>query len=274
MTTTPTSIAGLADIGTTQLYYEVRGHGPTLMLITGGTGDADEWCVVAPELAADYMVLTYDRRGFSRSPRPAGWNHTSVAEHSDDAAALLTCLDLTPAAVVGHSSGASIACDLVARHSDVVRSAVVYEPPLLGVVPHGNEIVSGMRNVIERAMADGGPRMAMESFMRTVAGDAAFEHWYASAAGAVRERMLDNGAVFLPIEVPAFAGFVPDCAAMRASGVPLTVVVGAESRGTWFDDAATWLVAGTGASRAELPGGHAGFDSHPREFIDLIRALA
>ena len=35
------------------------------------------------------MVVSYDRRGYSRSPRPADWTTTSVDEQADDAAALL-----------------------------------------------------------------------------------------------------------------------------------------------------------------------------------------
>jgi pimeloyl-ACP methyl ester carboxylesterase len=60
---------------------------------------------------------------------------------------------------------------------------------------------------------------------------------------------------------------------MRAAGVPLTVVVGTDNRGSWFDTAAAWLVASTGAQRVDVPGGHAGFDSHPEAFIDLVQNL-
>ena len=45
---------------------------------------------------------------------------------------------------------------------------------------------------------------------------------------------------------------------MRASGVPLTVAVGAENRDTWYGAAAAWLAEGTGADLVELPGGHGG----------------
>jgi pimeloyl-ACP methyl ester carboxylesterase len=216
------------------------------------------------------MVVTYDRRGFSRSPRPEGWTTTSVMQHADDAAALLRHLDLAPATVVGHSSGASIACSLVVRHPDVVRHAVIYEAPLLAVVPHSEEVVAGLRGIVEQAIAQGGPRRAMEVFMRTSAGDEAFEHWRESTDPAVRERVLDNGAVFFPIELPAFATFVPDCEGLRASGVPFTVVVGEENRDTWLGAASAWLVQQTAAERVELPGGHAGFATHPREFMELI----
>lgn len=42
MTTTTTG-SGLIDVGTATLYHEVRGSGPALLLITGGTGDAGLW---------------------------------------------------------------------------------------------------------------------------------------------------------------------------------------------------------------------------------------
>jgi pimeloyl-ACP methyl ester carboxylesterase len=110
-----TTASGLIDVGTTRLYHEVRGSGPALF-ITGGTGDAGEWADVAPTLAEECTVVTYDRRGMSRSPRPDGWTATSMAEAADDAAALLRALELAPTVVVGHSGGASVACSLVVRH--------------------------------------------------------------------------------------------------------------------------------------------------------------
>jgi pimeloyl-ACP methyl ester carboxylesterase len=73
-------------------------------------------------VAQELTVVTYDRRGFSRSPRPDGWAASSVAEQADDDAGLLWALDLTPAVVVGHSAGGSIAYSLVVRHPEVVRT--------------------------------------------------------------------------------------------------------------------------------------------------------
>lgn len=263
--------SGLIDIGATKLYHEVRGSGSALMLITGGTGDAGEWAQVAPTLAQEFTVITYDRRGFSRSPRPDGWTATSMDEQADDAAALLNTLDLAPAVVLGHSSGGAIACSLVARHPEVVRRAIIYEAPLFAVVPNGEEIVAGIRATAEQAMAEGGPRHAMETFMRTIVGDEVFESLdFGPAAG---ERILDNGAVFFPIDLPPVGPFVPDRDRMRASGVPLTVVVGKDNRDTWFGAAAAWLTVGTEANLAELPGGHVGYLTHPKEFVELVRRI-
>ena len=91
-------------------------------------------------------------------------------------------------------------------------------------------MVAGMRAVIEPAMAEGGPRRAMEAFIRGNAGDEVADQWFESLDPTDRDRILDNGVVFFPIELPAFAEFVPDREGMRASGVPLTVAVGGEPR--------------------------------------------
>lgn len=273
MTTSQPSTTGLVDVGTTTLYHEVRGRGPVLLLITGGSGDAGEWSRVAPFLAKQFTVVTYDRRGLSRSPRPDGWSHTSVDEQADDAAALLRTLDLAPAVIVGHSGGAAIACGLVARHPNVVRHAVIYEPPLLAVVPDGEQVVGGFQTMVEEAMAEGGPRRAMEVFIRANAGDEAYASWLASTDAALRERIFGNAETFFSIDLPAFATFVPDLDRLRASGVPLTVVVGEDNKENWYGAAARWLVEGTGARLVELPGGHGGFETHQEAFVALVRDI-
>lgn len=269
-----TATSGMIDVGDTELYYELRGGGPPLLLISGGTGDAGDWGSVQSTLAGEFMVVSYDRRGYSRSPRPDGWTDTSIEEQADDAAALLRALDLAPATIIGHSAGGAILCSLVARHPALVRRAVFYEPALLAVVPDGGKMVESMMGVIEQAMAEGGPRHAMETFMRVNAGDQAFEAWCVSVGPAVRDRVLDNATVLFPTDLPALGKFVPDREKMRETTVPLTVVVGEENRNTWMGIAAAWLEEGAGASRIELPGGHAGFATHPNEFVQMARRTA
>jgi pimeloyl-ACP methyl ester carboxylesterase len=265
--------SGLIDIGATKLYHEVRGSGPTLLLISGGTGDAGDWAPIVPPLAEKFTVVTYDRRGFSRSPRPEGWSATSMGEQADDAAALLRALDLAPATVVGHSGGGSIACSLVARHPELLRHALFYEPPLVAVVPDREEISAGFLAVAEQARGKGGPRRAMEQFMRSHAGDELYET-FAALDPAGLERCLDNGAVFFQIELMMFGTYLPDLERMRASGVPLTVAAGRENRDSWYGAAARWLAQGAGAELVELPGGHVGYISNPEEFLALVRRVA
>ncbi len=73
-------------------------------------------------------MIAYDRRGCARSERPRRYERTSVAEHSDDAAALLGALAAGPAIVVGRSYGGTVALDLAVRHPGRVRAIVLLEP--------------------------------------------------------------------------------------------------------------------------------------------------
>src|SRR6187397_3305157 len=98
-----------------ELYYEVRGSGPPVVLIMGGTGDGGHFDTLADLLADEFTIVTYDRRGNGRSPVPAGWQTTSAGEQADDAAALLDALGVGPAAVFGTSSGGSFALWLLVR---------------------------------------------------------------------------------------------------------------------------------------------------------------
>ena len=72
-------------------------------------------------------MIAYDRRGCARSERPEPYERTSIAEHADDAAALLDALAAAPAVVIGRSYGATVATDLALRHPDRVRALVLLE---------------------------------------------------------------------------------------------------------------------------------------------------
>src|SRR5262249_12489532 len=84
------------DANGTKLYCEIVGKGPPALFIAGSTGDAGNFTRTAELLASEFTVVTYDRRGNSRSPSPAGWTTTSVSEQADDAARLIHALGLDP----------------------------------------------------------------------------------------------------------------------------------------------------------------------------------
>jgi hypothetical protein len=94
----------------------------------------------------------------------------------------------------------------------------------------------------------------------------------------LHSRTLDLEANFLAS--PAFTKAVERWSPIRLCrddeelAMNTSVVVGNDSRDSWFGAAATWLVEGTGADRVELPGGHVGFVSHPQEFLELVRRIA
>src|SRR5262249_44956168 len=72
-----------------KLYYRVRGRGPVLVVLQGGAGDADGFEAVAARLADRFTVVTYDRRGLSRSRLEDPAAPPTIRTHADDVQRLL-----------------------------------------------------------------------------------------------------------------------------------------------------------------------------------------
>jgi pimeloyl-ACP methyl ester carboxylesterase len=274
---TPVSLTGLhagdlsmngswIEVNGAQLYYEVRGTGPAVLFIPGNTGDAGHFEQVADVLADAFTVVTYDRRGNSRSPRPAGWTTTSVEEQADDAAGLITALSLVPAAVFSTSAGAVIGVDLLLRHPQLVRGAILHEPPLSAVIASPAEDQALLQSAVQRGIAAQGPRGGVEAVLRLVNGDAAFD----AIEPAVRERLLGNGDIVFGIEAGVFQRYYPDEQALAAVQRPVQVMASTESH-LRFLAWSWWLASRLGVPLVALPGGHSPYFDRPREMAEAIR---
>jgi pimeloyl-ACP methyl ester carboxylesterase len=248
------------------IHYELRGSGPSLLFIAGATGDAGHFERVADLLADEFTVVTYDRRGNSRSPRPEGWDTTSPDEQADDAAALLASLAPAPAAVFGNSFGAIVGLNLVLRHSDAVRGAILHEPPLISVLESPEQTQAAVEAVVAEGMASGGPPAAVESFIRFAAGDANWE----GLEPDLRERIQGNGETLFGIEMGTLETYRPDDATLAAVAVPVQVLVSEESA-PFFAEAAAWLAARLGVEIVRTPGTHTPQFDHPDELVGTIR---
>ncbi len=90
-----------------QIEYEIAGSGAPLLLIAGLGYDRWMWHKMVPGLAQQFRVITYDNRGVGGTDKPAGPYTAEML--ADDAAALLTALDIDRAAVMGHSMGGFVA---------------------------------------------------------------------------------------------------------------------------------------------------------------------
>ncbi|MDT0353064.1 alpha/beta fold hydrolase [Pseudonocardia charpentierae] len=262
----------LISVNDTTLYYELRGRGPALLFISGFTGDAGLWTEVAETLFDAYTVLTYDRRGNSRSPRPKNWTAAPIDQQADDAAELLTALDLAPAVAHGNSQGAVILTSLVLRHPEVLRAAIFHEPLYATATPSEDDV--RLRQLIEEGMAKGGPPMAAELLLRWVAGDEVFESFDLS----LRNRMLGNGEVFFGLELEALTEYRPTLEELSAVRLPCVVATGVENRDPEalrhiFYESSRWLADGLRAPLIETPGSHVPQASHPRALAETMRPI-
>lgn len=257
----------------TVLYREVRGDGLPLLLIIGSTGDAGWYESAARLLAEEFTVVTYDRRGNSRSPAPDGWATTTMDEQADDAAALLRTLRLAPAIAFGSSDGAGIVTNMILRHPGVLRSAIVHEPSFVGAVSDPEGMDAALMAVIAQRLAEGGPPAALEAFLRSVAGDAVFE----ASDPIVRERAMGNAELVFGMELAALANYAPDQAELAAATVPVRVAAGADSKDHpllhYLYEASEWTARAFGVPLATFSGAHVPYVDRPHVFVDEIRTL-
>lgn len=135
------------------LSYRVAGTGAPLLLIHGAAEDSSMLAPQAEAFAArGRRVIWYDRRGTGASTRD-GWPDGGVAQHVDDAAALLRSLDAVPATVIGFSSGGVIALELAARHPEVVDRAIAWEPAAITALPDGVDLHASMLVPLDAQLA-------------------------------------------------------------------------------------------------------------------------
>jgi pimeloyl-ACP methyl ester carboxylesterase len=250
----------------TELYYELTGDGPALLLIMGATGYGGVFARFAELLADEFTLVTYDRRGNARSPRPRGWDTTSPKEQADDAAALLEALGLTPGAIFGTSSGGIFALEMLIRHPASVRGAILHEPALFSLFDDPGDMRDTLTALINEAMESGGPPAALERFIRFAAGDPNWE----SLDPSVRASMLASADTYFRIESGAFDTYRPSDETLGGIDVPIEVLV-SDASFPAFSEAAGGLARRLGVKVERTPGTHFPYLDRPEELAEKIR---
>jgi pimeloyl-ACP methyl ester carboxylesterase len=277
---------GTLKVPGANLYYEIRGSGPVLLLICGGVYDAAGYAGLAQQLADRYTVVTYDRRGNSRSPLDGPQEHQSIEVHGDDAHRVLAAVGVTagePARVFGNSSGAMIGLELAARHPEQVRTVVAHEPPIFELLPDRDHWRAVMLDVEDTFAAKGAePAGEILNTALQMSGGGQ-EDDRAPGGGPAPQgepdpetmqmmaRMGQNFVFFIGYEVPPFARYTPDIAALRASPVRVTMAVGEASRGEPPYRAAFAVAERLGTEPVVFPGDHGGFGSEALAFAAKLR---
>jgi non-heme chloroperoxidase len=171
-----------------EVYYEDHGSGSPVVLIHGWPLSGASWeKQTAALLAADHRVITYDRRGFGRSSKPAvGYNYDTFAADLD---AVLSALNLTDVSLVGFSMGTGEVTRYLGKHGTKrVRRAVLIGTlgPYLVKTPDNPEGVD--RSVFEglkAAIRADRPALLMD-FLRN------FYNYDVTGGKLVSERVLDD----------------------------------------------------------------------------------
>jgi pimeloyl-ACP methyl ester carboxylesterase len=240
MTTTETTTS--AD-GTT-IAYERVGDGPLLALLGGAFNTRASAAGLARLLAADFTVVTIDRRGRGDSDDAGAVETASgfrLADTSDREAAIArevadvrAVIDAIggEALLYGHSSGGALALETAAALPYETRVAA-YEPPYS---PDGDAHDPTPAKV-DAALAAGDRDTAAALFLGNVGMDvdaARAQPWWPGMVGL---------APTLPYDFALTEGVPPE--RLAGIGGPVLLLVGGES--------SPWMTAAVSATAARLP---------------------
>ncbi len=114
------------EIDGVRLHYVERGQGEPLVLLHGNGSMIQDFesSGLVEKAAKKYRVIVFDRPGYGHSRRPRGTLWTPDAQ-ADLIHAALVELDATPAIVLGHSWGASVAVALGLKYEDSVKALIL-----------------------------------------------------------------------------------------------------------------------------------------------------
>jgi len=122
--------------------YRECGDGEPLLLIMGFGSTMDLWSpVLVKRLAERNRVIMFDNRGIGETS--TGKETFSIERFADDAAALVSALDIEEANILGWSMGAQTAQEMALRHPEKVRGLV-----LLAGIAGGEESVPPSDDVL------------------------------------------------------------------------------------------------------------------------------
>jgi pimeloyl-ACP methyl ester carboxylesterase len=257
------------------LHYKIRGAGPLLLLLQGGDGDAEGTDALADRLVDRYTILTYDRRGLSRSPVDSGARSQDLATHGDDAARLLAASTDEPALVFGTSLGALLGLELVAHHPERVRRLAAHEPPATELLPE-NERLEAVRSQeeVEELYRRDGMAATMRQFM-AIAGIDFDDREPDVELPRPKPERVTNLAFFLTYDAPAVRRYRLDRPALLAVSTRIVPAAGSSSSASMAHSCAVALAGLLGQPLVEFPGGHSGFALRPAAFaVQLDRVLA
>jgi pimeloyl-ACP methyl ester carboxylesterase len=136
-----------------RLVYDVTGTGPAVVLVHGFGLDRRMWDPQAEYLAARFLVVRYDCRGFGAS---GPFDPAVPYTHADDLVALLDHLGLGRPVLAGLSFGGRIVLQTALAAPDRVRGLVLLDAVLDGV-PWDRESEAGLGQVARAVQAGGVP---------------------------------------------------------------------------------------------------------------------
>lgn len=165
--------------GSTNLYYQVSGSGPALLLLHGFACGESMWQHLKPGFSHDYQVISVDLRGHGRTLCRTAFASYSEKMMTEDVINLISNLSLREINLVGFSMGARIASLAVAKKPELFRTLVLTSIGSGSDNPEASaERAKGWIEVFEREGSD--------AFIKAISAGSFFKRYIASGTMAKR----------------------------------------------------------------------------------------
>jgi 3-oxoadipate enol-lactonase len=245
-----------------KFYFEVRGNGPTIVLLHDGLLDRQCWDDQWDTLASDHTLVRYDRRGYGRS---------SVADkpYSDfsDLDRLLQHLKIEEATIIGASAGGSLAVDYAIARPDVVNRLILVGP-----------IVNGLafsEHFTSRNQAAFRPLVEKGDFAAAIANWVDDSYLTAPASRAAKSRLRAilnaNPQNFCPRAPQQKAPTTPALRRLSEIRVPTLIIVGESDIADVHAHAGAIQAGISESKRVVVKGaGHLVYLEQPKEFNRIV----
>ena len=252
-----------------ELAYDERGYGEPVVLVHGTASTRAIWDEVREELIGEFRTIAYDRRAYGDSGEPEGYAATTVGEHGDDLIAVLRELDLAPALLCGHSFGAMTCLDVIVREPELVRAAVLVEPPMLWLSSGGAAATSELYAEIQAAAAERGSSGAIAAFTRLVCGPHALD-----VVGQERAMSALRYPRAFAADLAAAANWSVPPRELRSIETPIVMVAGWRTPQAYREPSEALARMIPGAELREADSWHLVPNEAPETVADAVRSIA
>jgi pimeloyl-ACP methyl ester carboxylesterase len=110
-----------------EIYYEVHGEGPALLLTHGFSSTSQMWAGQVEPFSKHFKLITWDMRGHGQSDYPADPAAYSEAATVDDMAALLDAAGARSAVIGGLSLGGYMSLAFHRAHPERTRALLIID---------------------------------------------------------------------------------------------------------------------------------------------------
>ena len=255
-----------------RLFCRVKGEGEPIVMIHGAMVDADFYDGMQEILSARMKVVSYDRRGYSRSEKASDY---SIERQARDAAEIIDSLCGGRAYVLGCSAGSLIAMKLAELYPEMVRHLYIHEAPAV----YYDEILKEdekiwLTDIYETAVS-GKISRAVIKFILGLPGAPGPDPRAKSYTTEAADRQMRNGDIYMTYEYTEAFRLEPDYFDFERlkKTCQITGLAGDSSGDTYCVRATRLVMDKLGGKMYYVPGRHNGARDLPGEFASLLLGL-